>query len=170
MNYSRSLCVLVLMAVFFVVPMAGAGVVDAPTGQADQSGQTDQAGQTDQSGGKGSDCAILAWVKNLFHKDPALQKEAMLKLLELVVKDIELALNTLSGKDVCYLKMFPAMEHVNHALKTLNKIHPPKHLKEVFKQVEKRLSHTKFCLVVKDTDEASARLQAALEYIKTLQQ
>ncbi len=167
MNYSRSLCVLVLLAVLFVVPTVTAGVVDAPAGDA---GQSEQAGQSDQSGGKGSDCALLAWVKNLFHKDPALQKEAMLKLLELVVKDIELALNTLGGKDVCYLKMFPAIEHVNHALKTLNKIHPPKHLKEVFNQVEKRLSHTKFCLVVKDTDEAAARLQSALEYIKTLQQ
>lgn len=140
-------------------------------GQADP-GQNDQ-GQTDQgSPEQGKDkCSLLDLLKKIFchPKDEAALKEAMQKLLTMTAQDLQLCLDTIAGKDSCYLKnVVPAVGNLNHALSALDKIHPPKHLKPVFKELHKRISHAKFYLVVNDREEAENRVRAALEYIGTL--
>jgi hypothetical protein len=137
---------------------------------ADQAGQADQGdadqGQSDKNGGN----CLIEKIKKLFckEKDPAALKEAMQKLLEIIVRDLDLCLNSIDGKDANYLKAFPAIGHLNHALSALGKVKPPKHLKVVFKQVNKRISHAKFYLVMNSFDEAAARVESAKEYIASL--
>ncbi len=181
MNSKHSPLVLVALAVVFLTNIAFAGTTPAPVPPADnpgqeqpgdsgQSGQSGQAGQADQGNvpQKPHNCPVIDWIKQLFKK-PVTEKEAMHKLLELVLSDLDLCQSVISDKKVSYLKIFPAIEHVNHALGTLKKINPPKTMKEMFKQVEKRVSHIKFSLVMHDLDEARNRLDAASTYIKTIE-
>ncbi len=140
-------------------------------GQGDDAGQSDQAGQADQVPGQKKGCGLWQFIKKLFAKDPAKeakQAELLKKLLVLADKDLELALNTLAGKEKSYKKVIPAVGHLNHALSALGKAHPPKHLKPAFKQLSKRISHAKFYLVAFDFEEASARIESAKDYIGQL--
>ena len=137
-------------------------------GQGDDAGQSDQAGQADQVPGQKKGCGLWQFIKKLFAKDPAKeakQAELLKKLLVLADKDLELALNTLDGKEKSYKKVIPAVGHLNHALSALGKVRPPKHLKPAFKQLSKRISHAKFYLVAFDFEEASARIESAKDYI-----
>ncbi len=174
-----SLLVLLALMVSFLSPLTGfAGQSQTPApapvpevGQGQDGGQSDQAGQVDQIG-QSKGCGLWAFIKKnlkkLFAKNPEQDAELLKKLLILAAKDLELALNAIDGKDKCYKKAFPAVAHLNHALSALHKGRPPKHLKPAFNQLEKRISHAKFYLVVFDFDEASARIEAAKDYIGEL--
>ncbi|RCK78280.1 MAG: hypothetical protein OZSIB_1657 [Candidatus Ozemobacter sibiricus] len=171
--------VLVALLVSFLFPltgMAGQSQNPAPApapevGPGGDSGQSDQAGQADQIG-QSKGCGLWAFIKKnlkkLFEKNPEQDAELLKKLLVLAAKDLELALQAIDGKDKCYAKAFPAVGHLNHALSALHKGRPPKHLKPAFKQLEKRISHAKFYLVVYDFEEAAARIEAAKDYIGEL--
>lgn len=176
---SRITLPLMILVALFVSGVVFAGQPTPPAepptsedgGQAGQSG--DQSGQAGQvGGGHGHGCDLITWIKNVFKKKqltPEEQAEAMKKLLEIVASDLDLCLATLDGKQVSYLKMFPAIGHLNHALGALNKIEPPKQLQKALKEVHKRISHCKFYLVMKDVPEAQNRVTATLEFVKTLQ-
>lgn len=177
MNHRITFLALVLcFAVTFAAPAFAGNETPAPTqppasepGQGDQ-GQGDQ-GQADQGNPKdGKGCCILDLIKKIFchPKDEAALKDAMQKLLTLTASDLQLCLDTISGKDVPYCKVIPAVGNLNHALSALDKIDPPKTLKPILKELHKRISHAKFYLVVNDRDEAENRVRAALEYIGTL--
>jgi len=151
-----------------------------PTTPPDQDGDEGQTpgqnpgqnpGQTpDQTPGQGGKFCGKLWesIKKLFTKDPAQQAEQLKKLLVLTVKDLELCLNTIDGKEKKYKNVVPAVGHLNHALSALDKAHPPKHLKPAFKELSKRISHAKFYLVVADFEEVQARVQSAIDYIGEL--
>lgn len=138
-----------------------------------QSDQSDQAGEADQIG-QSKGCGLWKFIKT--HLEEAVAKkseknaELLKKLLVLVSKDLELALGAIDGKKTSYRNVIPAVGHLNHALSALGKCHPPRHLKPAFKQLAKRISHAKFYLVTFDLDEATARIEAAREYIGDLEE
>lgn len=163
-----TLALFVALMVFTLVPTGTFAAAQpgqaapAPEVGADTAGQAGQ-GEAQTPGKPG--CGLWEFIKKYFVKDPAQEAEALKKLLILADKDLELCLNTLGGKEKNYLKVFPAVGHLNHALAAINKGHPPKYLKPCFKELVKRISHAKFYLVAYDFSEAEARVKAAKDYI-----
>ena len=175
----RVTCVLalVLMVALCVPNAAFAKPVDqaGQTGQAEQGDNPGQDGQIEDgdnpgqeaSGGKES-CnlwkKIKAWMKAKAEKDAALLEKLML----IAKKDLEMCLSTMSGKGSCAKNIIPAVGHLNHALKALKDGKPPRHLKKAYKHLQKRISHAKFYIVMFNFDEASQRVESALEVIGEL--
>ncbi|MFZ2958179.1 MAG: hypothetical protein WA705_14925 [Candidatus Ozemobacteraceae bacterium] len=144
---------------------------DDNPGQDDQSDQAGQAGQSDQSNqvpGEKAGCGLWKFIKKLMDKHAAKDAAELKKLLVIADKDLELCLNSISGKGKCYSAVFPAVEHLNHALHALGKCHPVKALRKPFKELEKRISHAKFYLIVYDFEEVQARIESARDLIGTL--
>jgi hypothetical protein len=149
-----------LIAVLCSSPLAFAGPEQGGPGQTDP-------GQGD-TGDPGTPVVIpQVTVANNPFPDPTAQITNK-QLMEMVVKDLQLCLSGIEGKKPSFCDAFPAIAHLNHALKTLGKIQITAAYKPVMKELHKRISHARFYLVMHDYDEAAKRITETLDYIAKL--